>query len=131
MTEAASSAAVDHLHEAWAELVAPGGAFETVEAEVLGLPMRVFASAPPSMRSIWELAAMGHGDKPYLVYEDEHLTYAEVAAQVRSLAHHLRDVHGVGSGDRVALAMRNYPEWVVGYWEIGRASCRERVYGTV
>ena len=36
----------------------------------------------------------------------------------RALAHHLRDVHGVGSGDRVALAMRNYPEWVVGYWAI-------------
>jgi acyl-CoA synthetase (AMP-forming)/AMP-acid ligase II len=24
----------------------------------------------------------------------------------------------VGGGDRVALAMRNYPEWVVGYWAI-------------
>ena len=37
---------------------------------------------------------------------------------VRSLAHHLRDVHGVGSGDRVAIAMRNYPEWVFSYWAI-------------
>jgi long-chain acyl-CoA synthetase len=50
------------------------------------------------------------------VYEDERYTYAEIGAQVRSLAHLLREVHGVGSGDRVALAMRNYPEWVVGYW---------------
>ena len=61
-----------------------------------------------------------HGDKDYIVYEDERYTYAEIDAQVRALAHHLRDAHGVGSGDRVALAMRNYPEWVVGYW----ATCR-------
>ena len=58
------------------------------------------------------------GDRTYVVYEDEHYTYAEIHAQVRALAHHLRDVHGVGAGDRVALAMRNYPEWVVGYWAI-------------
>ncbi len=42
----------------------------------------------------------------------------EADAIVRSLAHHLRDVHGVGSGDRVAIAMRNYPEWVFSYWAI-------------
>ena len=52
------------------------------------------------------------------MYEDERYTYAEIDALVRALAHHLRDVHGVGSGDRVALAMRNYPEWVIGYWAI-------------
>ncbi|MCB0977298.1 MAG: acyl--CoA ligase [Acidimicrobiales bacterium] len=83
--------------------------------EVLGRTMRVFDSAPPSMRSFWEMAEL-HGDKPYLVFEDEHYTYAQVAASVRSLAHHLRDVHGVGSGDRVAIGMRNYPEWVITHW---------------
>ena len=54
----------------------------------------------------------------YVVYEDERYTYAEIGAQVRSLAHHLRDVARRRPGDRVALAMRNYPEWVVGYWAI-------------
>jgi long-chain acyl-CoA synthetase len=28
----------------------------------------------------------------------------------------LREVHGVAEGDRVAVAMRNYPEWVVSFW---------------
>jgi len=85
------------------------------ETDVRGVPMRVFATAPPHMRAVWELATF-QGDKPYLVYEDETYTYAEVAAQVRSLAHLLVNEHGVGRGDRVALSMRNYPEWVVGYW---------------
>ena len=69
------------------------------------------------MREIWALTPL-FGDRDYVVYEDERYTYAEIDAQVRALAHHLRDVHGVGRGDRVALAMRNYPEWVVGYWAI-------------
>ncbi len=53
----------------------------------------------------------------YLVYEDEHLTYNEAHAIVRSLAADLVAV-GVGRGDRVAVAMRNYPEWVLSYWAI-------------
>ncbi|CAN5584061.1 class I adenylate-forming enzyme family protein [soil metagenome] len=106
---------IDHLRDSWDELTADGGAFSTSDIEVRGIPMRVFESAPPDMRSIWEMAA-AHADKSYLVYEDERYTYAEVGAQVRSLAALLHDVHGVGPGDRVALAMRKYPEWVVGYW---------------
>ncbi len=106
---------IEYFNEAWDELTAAGGPFAMTEIEVRGNPMRVFDSAPPSMRSIWELATF-HGDKPYVVYEDERYTYAEIDARVRALAGLLRDQHGVGPGDRVAIAMRNYPEWVVGYW---------------
>ena len=65
-----------------------------------GVPMRVFESAPPTMRFVWELAA-GYGDRDYLVFEDERLHLRRADAIIRSLAHHLRDVHGVGTGDRV------------------------------
>jgi long-chain acyl-CoA synthetase len=76
--------------------------------------VKTFAAVPPTMRALWETSAL-QGDKDYLVYEDERYTYAEVHEQVRKLAAHLVE-HGVGRGDRVAIAMRNYPEWVVGYW---------------
>ncbi len=106
---------IEHYNAAWDELTAEGSGFAMTEIEVRGIPMRVFGAAPPTMRSIWELAQL-HGDKPYLVFEDEQYTYAEVGAQVRALAHLLSDTHGVRAGDRVAIAMRNYPEWVVTYW---------------
>jgi acyl-CoA synthetase (AMP-forming)/AMP-acid ligase II len=106
---------IEHYLAAWDELLAPGSMFEMTEGEVRGIPMRLFANALPSMRSLWELAR-GYGDRTYLVFEDERLTYAEVDARVRSLAHHLRDDLGIGPGDRVAIAMRNYPEWVIGQW---------------
>ena len=108
---------LDHFDAAWNELVAPGTGFAMDTIEVRGVPMRVFSAAPPTMRAVWELAQL-HGDKTYLVYEDERYTYAEIGARVRAVAHWLRDEHGVGPGDRVAVAMRNYPEWVVSYWAI-------------
>lgn len=108
---------LEEFQEAWTDLTQPGAQFAMREIEVRGVPMRVYESAPASMRFVWEMAA-GYGDRDYLVFEDEHLTYAETDARVRALAHHLRDIHGIGSGDRVALAMRNYPEWVISYWAI-------------
>ncbi|QGG96814.1 class I adenylate-forming enzyme family protein [Actinomarinicola tropica] len=108
---------IDHFRAAWDEILAPGTMFEMTETEVRGIPMRVFAAAPPSMRSVWELTA-GYADRTYVVFEDERYTYADIDARVRALAHVLREQHGVGSGDRVAIAMRNYPEWVISYWAI-------------
>jgi len=104
-----------HYLAARQELTAPGSPFAVSEIVVRDVPIKVFASAPPNMRVVWEMTAP-HAEKDYIVYEDERYTYGEIQAQVRALADLLRNTHGVGSGDRVALAMRNYPEWVVGYW---------------
>jgi long-chain acyl-CoA synthetase len=106
---------MQHYLSTWEEMAADGGQFEMTEINVRGVPMRVFKNAPPTMRAFWELAA-GYADRDYVVYEDERYTYAEVAATVRSLAHYLRETHGVNNGDRVAISMRNFPEWVMTYW---------------
>ncbi len=103
---------IDHYRQARHDL--DNGAFATTEIVVRGVPTRVFVAAPPTLRTLWQLTA-AHDGKTYIVYEDERLTYTKVHAQVRSLAHYLQSC-GVSRGDRVAVAMRNYPEWVVAYW---------------
>ena len=108
-------AMIEEFQQAWDELTAPGAQFATTTVDVRGVPIKVFESALPSMRTVWELAR-GYGDREYVVYEDERYTFAESDAIVRALAARLVDVYGVQPGDRVALAMRNYPEWVFGYW---------------
>ncbi len=108
---------IEEYAAAWDELTAPGAQFAMTEIEVRGNPMRVYDSAPPSMRFVWGLASL-HGDKDYVVYEDERFTYAEADAIIKALARQLVDTYGVRHGDRVALAMRNYPEWVFSYWAI-------------
>ena len=105
---------IKHYLEARAELDAPGSSFATTVIDIRGVPTKVFAAAPPHMRSIWELSA-AHAEKDYLVYEDERYSYGEIHRQVRILAAYL-SAQGVGRNDRVAVSMRNYPEWVVSYW---------------
>ena len=46
----------------------------------------------------------------------EHLTHDEHYRRVCALATRLVDDLGVAKGDRVAIAMRNYPEWSVAFF---------------
>lgn len=105
---------IHHYLAARAELDAPGSPLATSIAEVRGIPVKVYTTAPPNMRVMWEATAI-NGDKDYLVFEDERYSYAEIHSQVRKLADYLVS-QGIGRHSRVALSMRNYPEWVVGYW---------------
>ncbi|MEZ5997264.1 MAG: class I adenylate-forming enzyme family protein [Hyphomonas sp.] len=102
------------LRKAHEELTGPGGPFEIVEAEVLGNRIRTFKNAHPSVRDVW-LSTAAFADRPYLIYEDERITYAGAHRIVNALAAWLAG-QGVKPGDRVAISMRNYPEWLLIYW---------------
>ena len=73
------------LAKARAELTGPGGTFEIVEAEILGNRIRTYKNAPPSVRDVW-LSTVAFGERPYLIYENEVLTYAETHARVNAIA---------------------------------------------
>ena len=103
-----------HYREAWDELTAPGAPFAWSVTDVRGVPTRTYDAAPPNMAQVWA-GSIVHGDADYLVYQDERISYAEAHKAVDALAAHLSDI-GVGHGDRVALALRNYPEWALAYW---------------
>jgi len=103
----------EQLREVWDELIGEGQ-FEITEVEVRGSRIKTYAAAPPSLREVW-LASAAHGERDYLVYHDERLTYSQTHANVASIANWLI-TQGVEPGDRVAIAMRNYPEWMQAYW---------------
>ncbi len=105
-----------HFKDAIAELTAPDSIFAVSEMDILGQKMRGFSLAPPSMRDIWVLASE-HAEREYLVYEDERWTYTQAHIEIASVANWLVS-QGIGHGDKVAVAMRNYPEWVIAYWAI-------------
>ena len=102
------------LKQVWGALTAPGAPFEIATVEVRGVPLRAYKNAPPNVRALW-LSTAQYGDRPYLVYQDEGITYAEAHRRVASIANWMMD-QGVKPGDRVAIAMRNYPEWLLAYW---------------
>jgi long-chain acyl-CoA synthetase len=103
------------LAEATEALTGPGQAFEIEEVAIRGVPTRTWKTAPATLRTVLELSSL-HGDKDFLVYEDERLTFSGHFSQVASLARRLVERFGIRKGDRVAIAMRNLPEWIVAFW---------------
>ncbi len=101
--------------EAVAALTAPGAPFEMEEKIIRGIRTRVWKNAPPSLRTVFAASA-AYGDLPFLVYEDERLTFAEHYRRVAALAHLFVNRFAINKGDRVAIAMRNFPEWSVAFW---------------
>ncbi|MBT8147051.1 MAG: acyl--CoA ligase, partial [Gammaproteobacteria bacterium] len=96
-------------------LTAPGQPFEIEEITLNGNSVKSWKNAASSLPAMLE-ASKAFGDRDYIVYQDERLSYAEHYRQVARLANHLVDRYGLNKGDRVALAMRNYPEWSVAFW---------------
>lgn len=95
-------------------LTAPGAKFEMDEAVIDGVPTRVWKNAPPTMRFLLE-ASRAHGERLFVIHEDERVDYEAHYRAAAALAAHLVAT-GVGQGDRVALAMRNLPEWPVAFF---------------
>lgn len=103
--------------EAVALLTGRGADFEIVTETVGGIEMPVYRNAAPSMRAVFE-NSIAQGDRPFLVYGDTRWSYGDHADRVRRLGHHLVEVSGIRPGDRIAIGMRNYPEWVLAFWTV-------------
>jgi len=84
--------------------------WELQEVEVKGATQKWFVNGPQSLRQLYE---DNLSDEPFYAYEDECYTFQEVYRMAASLAQQLQSRYGVKHGDRVAIAMRNYPEWPI------------------
>ena len=100
--------------EANTAVTGSGQIFELIDGEVRGAKMKVFKNAPAHLGQVFA-GSRGHGDKTFLVYEDEIITFAQAADRIDALASLLVNTYGVKKGDRVAVAMRNFPEWVMSF----------------
>jgi long-chain acyl-CoA synthetase len=115
MTEAAARAfpamSIEQAHKL---LTAPGTMFELGEAEIRGVCTRIWKNAPPTLHAVFQLAA-AFGPREYLVFEDERATIAAFQAATHTLARQFI-ADGIKPGDRMAVIMRNLPEWPVAFW---------------
>jgi steroid-24-oyl-CoA synthetase len=101
------------FQEACALVCAPGTRFEIREVDVLGVPTKVFAGTPPNLRHLFAAAAARTDD--FIVFEDERWAMPKVIELIGQIGHALVHELGVAKGDRVAIAMRNYPEWIAAF----------------
>jgi long-chain acyl-CoA synthetase len=106
------------LGAATERLTQPGTPFAVDEETVLGERMRVFAHRPRSLRAVLE-GGSRHGDRDAYVFDDgRRIRFSDLVPQVASLAGVLRDRHGIGPGDRVAICAANCPEWILLLWAV-------------
>jgi long-chain acyl-CoA synthetase len=102
------------IAQAHAILTAPGARFEIEELPIRGIMTKVWKNAPPTLRDIF-LNGRTFPEREFLVYENDRATFDAFAKATLKLAHQLQ-ADGVQKGDRVAVIMRNLPEWPVAFW---------------
>src|ERR687895_881537 len=97
--------------EAVAAVTAPGQRYETERIVVDGVELTAFRNVPRSLRELF--GSLRGREGTFLVYEDERWSFDDFTARMHGLGAALVGRYGVRPGDRVAVGMRNYPEWVV------------------
>ena len=102
------------VHAKKREITAPGGLFELEDVALDGFNYQAYKHAPKTLVDVLQGARV-HGDLEFMVYEGERFTYRRFYEQVDALAATLQSDYRVNKGDRVAIAMRNNPAWVITY----------------
>tara|TARA_A100001037_G_scaffold224584_1_gene202517 strand:- start:11743 stop:13416 length:1674 start_codon:yes stop_codon:yes gene_type:complete len=106
--------------QAITQLTAKGAPFELVDTQVYGRRCEGFLHAPATLRELFHAA---RSDVPFIVYEDERLTFEQAWRQASAIGTLLVNEFGLCKGDRVAISMRNYPEWITAFMAATSVGC--------
>lgn len=95
---------------AMAQLTAAGAPYELVGDPDSGF---YYASAPKTLHEALQ-AGRAHGDREFLIYEGERRSFNELLDEADAIACAIQAA-GIKKGERVAIAMRNLPEWMAAF----------------
>ena len=95
-------------------LVATDPNFKVTRQVIRSVELNVFENGPKTLHEFYQLGEQ-YSRSDFIVYNEERYSYAEVGDHVARLASLLKDHYGVKKGDRIVIAMRNYPEWIFAF----------------
>jgi acyl-CoA synthetase (AMP-forming)/AMP-acid ligase II len=98
-------------------LSAPSQPFELEAQTIGGVPLQVYKHLPRNLSEMIAQAA-SYGDRTFLVSGAQRLSFGETLGRAGALAEFLQETHGAKRGIRIAIAMRNAPEWVIAFLAI-------------
>lgn len=100
----------DALKQAIEQVATTQDLFALDSQVINGVTFRTFKNGPKNLSDVLDIG-LQHGDADFLVFEDERYTFHQFHQMTRQLAAVLQERYGVRPGDRVALLMRNCPEY--------------------
>lgn len=103
------------LSEIQAALCVQDGPFEIEAVNIRGVLTRTWKNQPANLAELAKTAQLSHPDRDFVVFEDERVTFDGWFRATATLAWFLIE-RGVRKGDRIAVAMRNLPEWPVAFF---------------
>ena len=103
------------IQEAVGRITGPEGRLPLTSFERDGQTLPMIAAAPPALSHYFAHFCALHAEKDFLVAGEERLSFAAVHAAAQDVAGALVGRFGVARGDRVGIAMRNCPSWIVCY----------------
>jgi non-ribosomal peptide synthetase component F len=101
-----------------AHVTGPGGRIQLGED---GEGRKVVANLPPTLPGMFDAFCALHAGTTAVIADGERLTFADLNAHATRAAKALVGGWGIRKGDRVAIAMRNAPGWIVAYMAVLKA----------
>ena len=99
-----------------ARVTAAGQPYEARTERIRGVDFTVFVNAPENLRALYA-QGLAHADDDFYVYDDERYTYQRMWDLAARCANRLTE-RGFAPGDRIGIALRNYPEWIAAFMGI-------------
>ncbi len=109
-----SASLPDRYRQILHRLTAAGETFAVEERSIEGRQYRVYSNAASSLAEALEVGR-AHGERIFLHYLGEDISFAEFFRRADAIAHQLHHRLGLAPGARIAIAMRNYPEWMISF----------------
>lgn len=102
------------LDTTFAQLTSEASPWAVSTTSFDGIEYKYYPKAPQNLIELLD-EGRKHGDNEFVAYDEDRLSFNQFFEQVDALAWQLQNTLQIKPGDRVAIAMRNYPEWMVAF----------------
>lgn len=106
---------VKKIQESTAQLSGEGAPWAVENTTIDGIDYKFYPGAPKTLAELLDQGRNHDENAEFLIYQDERITFGEFFTRADALASQLQTELNLQKGDRVAIAMRNYPEWMIAF----------------
>lgn len=106
---------VQKMQESTAQLTGAEAPWSVTQTTINGVDYKHYPNAPKNLAELLDHGRSHDENAEFIIFENERITFGEFFTRVDALASQLQSELHIKQGDRVAIAMRNYPEWMIAF----------------